>query len=164
MCIGDIVLDHYINGKIERMSPEAPVPILVMKGQKYEVGGAGNVARNISNMGSKTTFIGLTGKDQSSITVKKLLKKNKRIKNISVSVPNFETPIKTRFINEEGHLSHLRKPGIGMLELAESKWAIDRSKSFLIGNKNSDIECAKNFLIRGHSFKKDNLLNFIKLS
>ena len=36
ICIGDIVLDHYINGKIERMSPEAPVPILIMKDQKYE--------------------------------------------------------------------------------------------------------------------------------
>lgn len=62
------------------------------------------------------------------------------------------------------HLSHLRKPNIGMLELAESKWAIDRSKSFLIGDKISDIECAENFLIRGHLFKKGNLLDFIKSS
>ena len=51
-----------------------------------------------------------------------------------------------------------------MSTLAENKWAIDRSKSFLIGDKNYDIECAKNFLIRGHLLKKDNLLNFIKLS
>ena len=39
------------------MSPEAPVPILMMKSQKYEIGGAGNVARNISSMGAKTTLI-----------------------------------------------------------------------------------------------------------
>ena len=51
-----------------------------------------------------------------------------------------------------------------MLDLAANRWAIDKSKSFLIGDKNSDIECAKNFLIRGHLFKKGNLLSFIKLS
>ena len=61
------------------MSPEALVSILVMEGQKYEVGGAGNVARNISNMGSKTTFIGFTGKDQSSITLKKTIQKKLKI-------------------------------------------------------------------------------------
>ena len=50
LCIGDIILDQYMNGKVERMSPEAPVPILVMESQKYKIGGAGNVAINISNM------------------------------------------------------------------------------------------------------------------
>ena len=62
------------------------------------------------------------------------------------------------------HLSLLRKPGIEMLELAESKWAIDKSKSFLIGDKDTDIECAEKFLIRGHLFENGNLLNFIKSS
>ena len=104
ICIGDIILDHYINGKVERMSPEAPVPILMMESQKYEIGGAGNVARNISNMGAKTTFICLSGNDQSSIIVKELLQKDKNIKSISINIPNFKTPIKTRFINKEEHL------------------------------------------------------------
>ena len=63
ICIGDIILDHYVNGKVERISPEAPVPILIIKNKKYEIGGAGNVARNISNMGAKTTLICLSGKD-----------------------------------------------------------------------------------------------------
>ena len=104
ICIGDIILDHYIAGKVERISPEAPVPILMMKNQKYEIGGAGNVARNISNMGAKTTLICLSGNDLSSITIKKLLLKNKNIKNASIKVPIFKTPIKTRFINDEKHL------------------------------------------------------------
>ena len=104
ICIGDIILDHYINGKVERMSPEAPVPILMMESQKYEIGGAGNVARNISNMGAKTTLICLSGNDQSSTIVKELLQKNKNIKSININIPNFKTPIKTRFINKEDHL------------------------------------------------------------
>lgn len=61
-------------------------------------------------------------------------------------------------------LSHLRKPNTGMLDLAATKWPIDKSKSFLIGDKSTDIECAEKFLIRGHLFKNGNLLKFIKLS
>ena len=104
ICIGDIVLDHYIRGKVVRMSPEAPVPILKMENQTYEIGGAGNVAINISSMGAKTTFIYLSGKDHSSSIVKKLLKKDKNIKSFKINVHNFRTPIKTRFINKEEHL------------------------------------------------------------
>ena len=104
ICIGDIILDHYISGKVDRVSPEAPVPILVMKNQEYELGGVGNVAKNISNMGAKTTLICLSGNDFSSVKVKKLLRENKNIKNVSIKVSSFRSPIKTRFINEEKHL------------------------------------------------------------
>tara|TARA_B110000483_G_scaffold105485_1_gene128729 strand:+ start:9036 stop:9536 length:501 start_codon:yes stop_codon:yes gene_type:complete len=62
------------------------------------------------------------------------------------------------------HLSHMRKPDIGMLNLAASKWPIDKSKSFLIGDKDTDIKSAEKFSIRGHLYKNGNLLEFIKLS
>ena len=104
ICIGDMILDHYIYGKIERISPEAPVPILSMKNKKYVIGGAGNVATNISNMGAKTTLICLSGNDSSSVVINKLLSRHKLIKNLSINVPNFKTPIKTRFINNAEHL------------------------------------------------------------
>jgi D-glycero-D-manno-heptose 1,7-bisphosphate phosphatase len=51
-----------------------------------------------------------------------------------------------------------------MLQLAESKWSIDKNNSFLIGDKKTDIECANNYGIRGHLFKNGNLLDFIKKS
>ena len=51
-----------------------------------------------------------------------------------------------------------------MLDLAATKWPIDKSKSFLIGDKDIDIECAEKFLIRGHLFKNGDLFKFIKLS
>jgi len=62
------------------------------------------------------------------------------------------------------HLSHLRKPETGMLDLAASKWQIDKSRSFMIGDKYTDIKCAEKFSIRGHLFKNGNLLDFIKYS
>ena len=60
------------------------------------------------------------------------------------------------------HLKHLRKPNIGMLQDACNKWDIDINKSFLVGDKQKDIECAKNFGIKGYLFKENNLLKFIE--
>ena len=61
-------------------------------------------------------------------------------------------------------LSHLRKPDVGMLKLAETKWTIKKEKSFLIGDKQTDIECAEKFGIKGHLFKGGSLFDFIKIS
>ena len=104
ICIGDIILDHYIDGNVERMSPEAPVPILIKKNQKYEIGGVGNVAKNISTLGAKTTLLYLSGNDQASNHIKKLLNNVDNIKNINIHIPSFKTPKKTRFIKNKKHL------------------------------------------------------------
>ena len=58
-------------------------------------------------------------------------------------------------------LAHLRKPEVGMLKLAESRWNIKKDQSFLIGDKTTDIDCAVNYGIRGHLFNNSNLLDFI---
>lgn len=104
LCIGDIILDHYISGTVERFSPEAPVPILNMLSQNYKIGGAGNVAINISSVGAKSTIIFLSGLDSSSKIVKKIFNKEKNIKKININIKNFYTPTKTRFINTKNHL------------------------------------------------------------
>ena len=53
LCIGDIILDSYCHGEVRRISPEAPIPVLKINTNKYEVlGGSGNVARNICASGS----------------------------------------------------------------------------------------------------------------
>ena len=56
----------------------------------------------------------------------------------------------------------LRKPNIGMLEIAVKKWPVIIKDSFLIGDKDSDIECANNFGIEGFLYKEGSLLNFVK--
>jgi D-beta-D-heptose 7-phosphate kinase/D-beta-D-heptose 1-phosphate adenosyltransferase len=121
LCIGDIILDYYIYGKVERLSPEAPVPILMMKREKYEIGGVGNVAVNISNMGAKTTLICLSGNDLPSVTTNKLLSKHRLIKNLSIKVPNFKTPIKTRFINDVDHLLRVDNENINFKSINKYK-------------------------------------------
>ena len=59
-------------------------------------------------------------------------------------------------------LSHLRKPNTGMLEMACKKWNIDTNNSMLIGDKDTDIQCANNFKIKGLLFEGENLFEFIK--
>ena len=89
----------------------------------------------------------------------------KELDNINAHVDEFFfSPYHPSNTKEYLHLSHLRKPDIGMLDLAASRWSFDKSKSFLIGDKDSDIKCAEKFAIRGHLYKSGNLLEFIKLS
>lgn len=61
--IGDVMLDHFLFGKVERISPEAPVPVVRFTRDEYRLGGAANVARNIASLGGRVTLIGLVGAD-----------------------------------------------------------------------------------------------------
>ncbi len=63
LVIGDVILDRYVHGETTRISPEAPVPIVLVKQTEERPGGAGNVALNISMLGTGVSLVGLTGKD-----------------------------------------------------------------------------------------------------
>jgi rfaE bifunctional protein kinase chain/domain len=63
LIIGDIMLDQYQTGIVERISPEAPVPVVKVTDQVFKIGGAGNVAQNVATLGGKPTLISLCGKD-----------------------------------------------------------------------------------------------------
>ena len=85
LVFGDIILDRYISGSVDRVSPEAPVPVLKPSSEEIRLGGAANVALNLSSLGSNATIIGVTGKDASSTQVIKLLQKNNIKKALSKS-------------------------------------------------------------------------------
>ena len=99
LCIGDIILDNNINGVINRISPEAPIPILLIKDESYHLGGAGNVAKNIASLGGNVTLLYLSNKKKSSTIVCDLLKKEKKINSIEIKVDDFDTPLKKRYKN-----------------------------------------------------------------
>jgi len=65
LVVGDIMVDKYINGSVSRISPEAPVPVLLQSEGNTVLGGAGNVAANIAVLGAKVSLFGLIGKDAS---------------------------------------------------------------------------------------------------
>src|SRR5947209_8575741 len=58
------MLDHFIRGKVSRISPEAPVPVVLVSQESYLPGGAGNVANNIASLGAKVTLVSLLGSDE----------------------------------------------------------------------------------------------------
>tara|TARA_B100000700_G_scaffold270828_1_gene313267 strand:+ start:246 stop:1163 length:918 start_codon:yes stop_codon:yes gene_type:complete len=77
LVIGDFMVDHYIIGTSNRMSPEAPVPILLPFDEYIVPGGAGNVALNMSKLGASVSCVGYTGSDFQGQELKKLLNKQK---------------------------------------------------------------------------------------
>ena len=105
LCMGDLLIDHYIFGKVERFSPEAPIPILLPNLEKYNLGGVGNVAKNILNIGGNVTMIAIHGKVQKEIkNIKWPSQKNNKFKKILISSPNYRLPIKSRYMNLSKHI------------------------------------------------------------
>ena len=73
LVIGDIILDEYIWTKVHRISPEAPVPVCHVQHRTHRLGGAGNVAHNLSVLGATVTIMGLAGQDSNAHTLHQLL-------------------------------------------------------------------------------------------
>jgi rfaE bifunctional protein kinase chain/domain len=74
--IGDVMLDTYIWGKVDRISPEAPVPIVSLHHKEQRIGGAGNVAINCSSLGAKVFMLGVIGDDNEAAQLEQLLKES----------------------------------------------------------------------------------------
>ena len=96
--IGDVMLDEYVFGTVNRVSPESCCPVLLKHNIKYQLGGAANVAYQLAKMGQSVTLFGIIGKDPSAIIVKKLLKENNIVSRLVEH--DICTTKKTRFIND----------------------------------------------------------------
>ena len=71
--VGDVMLDHFVIGRVDRISPEAPVPIVRFDKDEYRLGGAANVAHNIRSLGGSARLVGLVGADVSAGELRRLL-------------------------------------------------------------------------------------------
>ena len=109
LCIGDVMLDHYVYGKVDRLSPEAPIPILLNEEEKFLLGGAGNVAKNLTNLGAKCTLLSIIGSGNTSKKIKKLVSIDKNIKSELLTLKNYISPVKTRYIKNSEHLLRVDK-------------------------------------------------------
>ena len=118
LIVGDIMLDRYWFGDVNRISPEAPVPV-VLKGKHEERhGGAANVARNVSALGAVCSLLGIVGKDEAGTAVEKLLSQSGIIPYLH-SAPVIYTTVKLRVIGRQQQLLRLdfeKKPTRDVLE------------------------------------------------
>lgn len=99
LCIGDIILDSYVQGKVERISPEAPIPVFKLVSEKFVLGGAANVARNICAGGGSCYLISLVGKDEDSEILNSLIKRERNLVARLLKIKNRKTTKKQRYIS-----------------------------------------------------------------
>ncbi len=97
LVIGDLILDHYIWGKVNRISPEAPVPVVEVARESFMLGGAANVAHNIVSLGGRASVIGINGKDVAGEALVNMLEQ-KGVDCSGVFDSNRPTTLKTRVI------------------------------------------------------------------
>ena len=96
--IGDLMLDEFVWGKVGRISPEAPVPVVEVTGESSYPGGAANVARNLREFVDRVAIIGLLGKDRSGQQLLELLSEQKIDTSNAVVEATFHTIVKTRIV------------------------------------------------------------------
>ncbi|WP_418765475.1 D-glycero-beta-D-manno-heptose-7-phosphate kinase [Mailhella sp.] len=103
LCVGDVMLDHFLYGKVERISPEAPVPVFNFQSEKKMLGGAGNVVANLRSLGCSADILCLVGDDAAGREVRALLEAVCDHASALV-IPGFPTIEKTRVIAGNSHL------------------------------------------------------------
>jgi D-beta-D-heptose 7-phosphate kinase/D-beta-D-heptose 1-phosphate adenosyltransferase len=104
LCIGDVMLDHYVYGEVGRLSPEAPVPVLAVDSETHSLGGAGNVLRNLAALGAGISFVSVVGNDDAGREVQNLLAALDGAEIHVLVQPQRKTTVKTRFIAVNQHL------------------------------------------------------------
>lgn len=96
MVMGDVILDEYVWGNVERVSAEAPIPVLEVRNEECRLGGAANVALNVRSLGGEVSFAGVLGDDAEGEKVRSLLGWNGIVSNGLISDPGRRTTLKTR--------------------------------------------------------------------
>jgi rfaE bifunctional protein kinase chain/domain len=105
--IGDVMLDVYWWGHVDRISPEAPVPVVALDRKEYRIGGAGNVALNLAALGANVSILTVTGADDNAGTLIKLYNDHHIHTSWLLQLPSRITTTKTRIISRNQHMLRL---------------------------------------------------------
>ncbi len=103
LCIGDIILDSYIKGSVNRISPEAPIPVFKLQSESFVLGGAANVARNVVSGGGKCHLISVVGRDKESDILRGIIKKTNNL-SVDLVLDKRITTIKKRYFSGQQQL------------------------------------------------------------
>jgi len=129
--IGDVMMDKYIYGTVDRISPEAPVPIVNLQHTDIKAGGAANVAVNLAAWGCQTALIGLLGNDDHADTLSALLDQH-QIQQGWIISHGRPTTVKTRVVAASHHLLRIDEESSIYLGGEEEMKAIEQISSFLV--------------------------------
>ena len=118
LVVGDVMLDRYWFGDVDRISPEAPVPVVKMGRTEDRLGGAANVARNIAALGGQASLLGVVGLDEAGAKVRELALHD-HVQAHWVQDPGMPTSLKLRVLGRQQQLLRVdfeHRPGAGALE------------------------------------------------
>jgi rfaE bifunctional protein kinase chain/domain len=125
LVVGDAMLDRYWHGAVERISPEAPVPVVKVSREEERVGAAANVAYNISSLGAKASFLGVVGDDEPGHKLEALLTQTGVEAHLKRD-PGLRTTVKLRVIGRQQQLLRMdfeNEPDHEVLALQSSTFA-----------------------------------------
>ena len=129
--IGDVMLDTYWWGHVERISPEAPVPIVALDKKEQRIGGAGNVALNLASLHAQVSILSVMGNDDDGIALKNLFEKQKIDTSYLLQSSNRITTNKSRIISRNQQMMRLDAEITRDLDEADEKALLDTVEKFL---------------------------------
>ena len=129
--IGDVMLDTYMWGRVERISPEAPVPVVSVSKKDYRIGGAGNVALNCQSLGAKVTVFSVTGDDDEAALLNDLFQKNNINTAGLIKSSNRPTTNKTRIISRNQQMMRLDTEITTDLDSMEEDRLLEKIKEYI---------------------------------
>lgn len=104
LVVGDVGIDRYVTGTVERISPEAPVPIVLITSEVHKLGLAANVSDNIHALGGDSNLVGIVGKDRYASEIRALLRKSKISDRTLIADGGRRTIVKERIVSERQQL------------------------------------------------------------
>jgi rfaE bifunctional protein kinase chain/domain len=131
LVLGDVMIDAYLEGKVNRMSPEAPVPIVSFTSQEQRLGGAANVALNLLSLGAQVTICSVIGTDVNGESMKDLMRQQAIDTDGLVTSPNRKTTVKTRVIGNNQQLLRVDNEQTDDISSAEEDQLVQKIEELL---------------------------------
>lgn len=123
---GDIMLDVYLRGSVNRISPEAPVPVVSVEEKEERLGGAANVALNLRSLGAVPILCSVTGHDDAARSIRRILKANKIDSAGILQTPNRITTVKTRVLSRSHQMLRYDSELTTGLNNEEEAWLLKK--------------------------------------
>jgi rfaE bifunctional protein kinase chain/domain len=129
--IGDVMLDTYMWGHVDRISPEAPVPVVQLEEKEYRIGGAGNVALNCHSLGSQAFILSVTGDDNEGLLLEELFNENLIDTSYLLKSVSRVTTTKTRIISRNQQMIRLDNEVTTDLDQKSEELLLQKVRSFI---------------------------------
>jgi rfaE bifunctional protein kinase chain/domain len=133
--IGDAMVDTYMWGTVDRVSPEAPIPIVSVTHRESRLGGAANVSLNISALGAVPVLFSVIGDDDKGRKFQKMIRKNNLPEHGIFMDPNRVTTVKSRIIGKGQHIARVDEESTGLIDASIEQMLADGIKKEIESNK-----------------------------